>query len=280
MQVTGPQGPVMEGTASEFRFYNPDLRPVAFETFPANFSPGPHQVNLHASGLEGSVVLSWTSYSRAVPPGAYGTTANGTTDLGAGSFRYGNLPQTPVRFQAQAGTTLFFHANGSAEVALFDPQDKRIASLVMANATRAYEVPTTGDYVAVAYGEVELAADRAPSDFELHPLTVRTLKWREPMPGSSSPTGATYDQASQTFVPDGVLFDARPASDYAFFEPCLNGGWIRIWQDDVVAEWGGPVAKTRPLLLHGGEVTVESGGFGGTANCDPAAVAFFTYLRP
>lgn len=283
-----------------------------------NVRDGDLEAHIVASHFEGVLLLEAESFSRARAPADGGTVTDETP-----RFTYGVLPDQPVSFHVRPGTEwLYLFQEGdaaseaardacrdaeagageaaedetcdgpAAHVALFGPDDERVATVrVPANATIAVAVPEAGQWVAVLLeGEATLGADRAPADFELHPLDVVAVT--APSQSASGRDGE-YGQASGPLQPSGVAFrlHALDASSTGPVEPAFVLGPAQCGPSTLVAQQGGETIgawgfdPTAPedeglqatLLLDGGELTLVHADFGPT--CARQALQVDGYVR-
>lgn len=313
VKITGAGGPLLEASGSA----GPDLIPIpggnGFQTvsqvfFSENVQDARLNVTLHADDLDGVIILEALSYSRApdiIPAGARAAPENAM-------FTYGLLPDRPVRFQVHPEATelrLLAPMDGgdvpdatqqgipganttevAARVALYDTKDNKIAGLELAPG-EAIAVPVSGggDYVAVALdGAVILGADRAPADFELHPLVVQE-QYEPSQPPSQRDE---YAQSKTQVDAAGTPFRITPADivndafigvslpDVGLLLGCRPEGTMRVAQGNETLGFGGDAhSQDASVRLRNAPFTLVTDGFG--PGCGTHKGAFIeSYVRP
>ncbi len=307
VQVHGAKGLVLaaEGAGGEamplpgFPF-PPSLEEVAATFYPENLVDGRLNVTLTAEGLEGAVILESWSYSRALPlapPVA-------ALPLASPAFLYGPLPDRPVMFQVhpQAKALLLQlegnlsdgrdapARNASAEVPagsvmLFDAADRPLGVIaVPAGAVVSLPVTGGGAFVAVARsGTILLGADRAPADFELHPLET----WEDWQPPQPAGTGDEYTQATWEVPVQGVLYGVASDETYGTLPTvglfgCPGGESLALLQGNETIALvldDRDTASDAPRFLDGSPLLIRQDGFG-TADCPFDQFRLTGYLRP
>jgi hypothetical protein len=292
------------------------------DTFPENVRDGGLTAGLESSSFEGTLILEADSFSRAK---ADDGGARPTRDVPR--FTYGPLPeQQPVSFEVREGARQVYlwvergggrtstvsstftstsspssgpgspppsagdDADSRPAVALFGPQDQRIATvLVPRNETIAVPVPEAGKWVAVLLrGEATLGADAVPADFELHPL--ETAEARTP----SGPAGGNDGSYGERRVPleaRGVPFHLAVEREYpggsfvGFFDVGLTGcgssGIAALRDGETIGAWGYEgwlEPEWDPdLYLGDGLLEVVHSDYGGT--CDHLVLVVTGYTR-
>lgn len=285
------------------------------EDVPENMHGRSLSARVQSNSFEGVVVLEARSFSRAA-------LAEGDALLtdDVPRFTYGVLPDQPVGFEVRAGTTVLYLwqedpegrsdceqeatdadgtacGAGEAHVALFGPQDERIATVaVPANRTLAIPVREPGAWVAVLLdGEATLGADRVPSDFELHPLAATETT----LPAAAAGGDDEYGQDRRDLDAPGVPFRIVPTVIAATAAGVLptSPGFGLIWactysavsvllDDETIAAWGyeigrSPAMETTPidpaLLLGDGELDIAYSDFG--PSCDRNGIVVHSYER-
>lgn len=319
VELRSRAGPVLEaqepGSPFGFGFASPGgMYELPAEVHEQNVRDGRLEGLVSADHFEGVLLLEAESFSRARPPASGGVP---TTD--GVRFTYGVLPDQPVSFRVRSGADrlFLFHeltegeeacldeaedAEGreacepaEALVQLFGPRDERVATVrVPWNRTMAVPVHASGAWVAVLLaGQASLGADRAPSDFELHPLDVRAVTG--PAQAASGEDGQ-YGQATASIDPAGVAFRVTAAVESAgdVFEPgsflgaaqcgpstvaaLQDAETIGAWSDDRTfgAAWNGDDGEAS-LLLDGGKLTLVHDDFG--PSCPRTVVLVEGYVR-
>lgn len=299
---------------------SPRLVELPSEAFSENVRDGRLSAQVSAADFRGVLLLEADSFSRARPaPVDVASTDDEPT------FTYGVLPDQPVSFHVRAGTLWLYllyegDASGAAAcreaaedagadpdescgdaalVALFGPDDGRVATVrVPFNQTVAVPVPADGEWVAVLLdGEATLGADRVPSDFELHPLEVRSV--RVPADSASNTTGA-YGQAVADVTGQGAVYRLRGQWQFpgVFQAPigtspsCGPSSIVAAQAGETIGFWGfgtefdepsqgGSVEPADSLdpdsLLDGRPLTVVHDDFG--PDCERLTLVLDGYVR-
>lgn len=296
--VQGEDGVVLEASDSGGPFPAAGLGVVSFGVIPSqmrseNVRDGRLTAHVRADHFKGILLLEGESFSRARPTGVE---SEPTQDVPR--FTYGPLPNQPVSFQVRDGTTRLYLLQESepddvcsasepestdcvapmATVTIFDPEDRRLATVVVPwNTTMAVQVTVPGTYVAVLLaGQASLAADRTPADFELGPLDVKSVIAPE---GYASETPGEYGQARSEVTGQGVVFRITPQDQAStpFGLPtggpdCARTSLAVAQGGETIASWGfdqrsydfdlegTPEAASR--LLAGGPLTLVHDDFG------------------
>ncbi|HLF16324.1 MAG TPA: hypothetical protein VI796_02695, partial [Candidatus Thermoplasmatota archaeon] len=149
-------------------------------------------------------------------------------------------------------------------------------------------VDEEGTYVAYALaGNVLLGADRAPADFEMHPLQVVEDTYPHTRPGGA-PSNTNYGQATEEVSPPGVPYALRAGTTTGGFTAfptevsCTEDGLLRLTQgnETIGLQWSEadpwPVAA---LYLDGGPLAVWHDGFG-FDGCPHRALTLSFYVAP
>lgn len=273
-----------------------------------NVRDGALTVYVTATSFEGLLLLEAESFSRARP------VAGGlvpTDDVP--QFTYGELPEGPVAFEVQReARSLYFwlepvsapseeceeaanqqqaRCRGEAVVALFDPDDHRVATFTVdANDTLEYRLPEEpqGEWVAVALaGSALMGSDRIPSDFELHDLEV--VETTVPADGASDEEG-TYSEQREGVQADGVPIHVVSTIDYGVtsadnlgFLPggCDAPSLRLLLGNETVGAWGFRDFQEAGLdpdhLLADGGLAVVHGDYG--PGCQRLVLTFTAYER-
>ncbi len=296
--------------------FQPGMRFNAIDSnyfWPENARGPDVTARVEAASLDGALVLQSWSFSRALPPaGAASIAERGPVDAPASddslpasvrdgvAFTYGLIPGQPVSFQVHSDATNLYLWSEAADNAtswatIFGPDDLRLATVpVTAGARVQVPVPASGEHVIVLLeGNLTLGADRAPADFQFHPLDVRTAQ----APASPAGSGGTYGTENQTITPVGVPFRIRyvPAMGGSMGFPGLAecGGettlivrqeneTIFLWKDgyDVQGWWAAyDVAGASARLMRDDPLHLVHDGFGGGTECSHAGVAVDGYVR-
>lgn len=322
--VTGRSGLVYEyrsgGTTPFASPPNVFLQPLYGEFHEENVRDGALTARVQASDFSGVLFLEVESYSRAAP-------VDGAPVLTAATprFTYGELPDQPVSFEVRDGTrSLYLWAEGiseeerseecdepanagqprcdpdiAAHVALFDPQDRHVATLsVPGNGTLALPIDQDGSWVAVLLdGEATLGADRVPGDFELHPLDIVSVALPAEAAGEAQRSygqdrrpldapGTPFRIQSTTIQSDGATGPLDPA-DFGPFTSCDVTVLSVLRDGETIAAWGYgelrfsgtqlPRGLDPTLLLADGELEVQYADFG--RNCSRTGVLVDSYER-
>lgn len=282
------------------------LYPIPGEFTPQNVRDGSFTVTVTADDLGGAVVLEAQSYSRAPLP-AEPVAGPDPADV---PFTYGALPRSPVGFTVHDDARRIFlwqdeAAADNATVALFDADDRRIATvLVPGRGSIAVTVQGGGEHVAVLLeGDATLGADVAPSDFDLHPLERSVTVLPVAVAGSyQAPEGGRYGQGTEEAdLPTAFALRANRTSasegdefgDDAQFNPFCGthnrGRYLAIDQggEAVLAylegldegNEPGPAFMAGTRALGSGPVQVHFDGFGADG-CDRPVIDVLSYVRP
>ena len=321
--VMGESGLVLQAESPGAFASPPPIGGFGFEQVPSqafeeNVRGGRLSAQVSASDMDGVLLLEAWSYSRARPLPSDVAVASE-----APRFTYGVLPDQPVSFSVRAGTERLYLLYEGTEtdgicpesrpgvpddgetpcpdaglVALFDPDDRRVATVrVPFNQTVAVPVDREGEWVAVLLdGEATLGSDRAPADFELHPLEIRSAQLPT---DSASPQRGEYGQASAAVDGQGVLF--RIAGQYelpsvaqlpiATGPGCGPASLVAFRGGEAIGVWGidvdfasGSDAVDRPLgpldpneLLDGGPLSIVYDDFG--QDCERMTLVVQGYVR-
>lgn len=293
---------------------------IASQSFGENVRGGRLSAQVSASDFEGVLLLEAWSFSRARP---LPSTAEPTADVPR--FTYGVLPDQPVSFQVRAGTTMLYllhegqetkgicdeqDSGGSAPasdedatpcadaglVALFDPDDRRVATVrVPFNQTVGLPIDREGEWVAVLLdGEATLGSDRVPADFELHPLEIRSAQ--VPV-DAAGPRSGEYGQATASVDGQGVVFRLTGHYELPTFAqvPVITGPGcgpstlVARQGNETIGAWGfdpdfstgsleDPLGPLDPNeLLDGSPLTLLADGFG--RDCERMALIVEGYAR-
>jgi hypothetical protein len=318
IEVEGRSGVVYRASSSSSTFGGAPNLPfvtVDGEKHFENIRDGKLTAHVQASDFGGTVLLEARSFSRAVPVdgGAFASSE-------VPRFTYGLLPDQPVSFEVHrdAKRLYLWQEDGAAcskadatavdaepcadeaQVALFGPDDKRVATIaVPANGSVAVGVSEPGSWVAVLLaGEATLGADRVPGDFELHPIDVREAV----SPAQAAGSGAgNYGQdrgalqvagvpfrLTPTTIMDGATGDLPIGSPFDQISTQCEAPAVSVLRDgETIAAWGYDLGRfSRPaepsplegtLLLGDGELEVSYSDFG--PGCERLGVTVEGYAR-
>lgn len=312
--VEGDSGIVYQGAAGPeplFTGYNAEL---PGDDIPQNMQGRFLSAHVQATGFEGVIVLEVRGYSRAAPVDGH---AYPTDDVPR--FTYGVLPDQPVAFEVRADTNVVYLWQeglddrsdceqaatadgqecraGDAHVALFGPDDERIATVaVPANRTLAIPVRAPGAWVAVLLdGAVTLGADRVPSNFELHPLAASETT----LPAQAAGGDNQYGQDRRDLDVPGVPFRIVPtviaataagilptSPSFGLIGACTYSAVSILLDNETIAAWGyeiarSPAMETMPIpptmMLGDGQLEIAYSDFG--RSCDRNGVVVHSYQR-
>jgi len=255
------------------------LRDLVGVTHPQNASGLRVTGRVTYESLDGGVVLSWQSYSRA------GRTAALRPGPAAAShgFTYGVLPDDPVQFQYRASATQVRLANsgatGPARVQLWDAKDKRLGPFeIPAHGNITVAVPGGGALVAWRMnGTVELGADRAPADFDLHPLSVQQATYPTRRAGSQGAFG--FDE--QVVIPAGPVLQLADGwtAQQTMVGFCQDEAWVQVLQGNRTLGSNAAQGWSQAATFMGdGPLTVRYTG-NGDDGCDQPGVVVSWFVR-
>lgn len=233
--VRGTAGPVLEASAPGApRFFERSYT-VGSEFHGVNVRGRSFEVSVEAVHLDGVLLLESWSYSRApaplVPGGANGSAPVGD-DAGRPVFLYGDIGERPQRFEVHPqANALHATSEEDATLVLWGPDGARAGAYLVPAGTEVRIPVSGGDHVAVAWGTVALAATRAPSDLDLHPLEVVT--WGQDGFGDSDLTGLgaspPYVRHEVTLDGPGVLYRVVLHDGGGIWSGC-DEGLLRVLQ--------------------------------------------------
>lgn len=210
--------------------------PLETTTSPENASGRVLTGKVQYGQLEGALIMSWSSYSRA---GLAAVTVPAWAPPSAGdSFSYGTLGDGPLHVDVNPDATWLRLQESSdyaglgeeAVVQVWAADGKRIGPIHLTTGTDAFiPVEAGGAFVfLVLNGTVDLGADRAPSDVDQHPLALRSTVF--PRRGGG-PVGSFMEYESALEIP-GVPYAAASAQVHSDLLPtyCDDDAFIQLVQ--------------------------------------------------
>ncbi|MFO1533738.1 MAG: hypothetical protein ABR562_08635 [Thermoplasmatota archaeon] len=258
--------------------------PVPSTSYPQNASGLRLTGTVAYDGLDGGLVLTWISYSRA----GHWPRDDTSAPYAKGAFSYGKLPAGPVQAQLSGAARVMVLSDApepgadvrGAAVQVWDPQDTPLGPfLVPGSGMVGIPIKAGGDYVFVVMnGTAQLAADRAPSDFDFHPLNVA----HEIFP--RSPSGCCSRFGEQTVAVDvqGVPYHVEKSwrQPDSIAGICDDEARLQLIQGNhTVGSNGADEFASAGLFLGSGHLSLHAAGFT-SETCYEPVVQVSSYLRP
>ncbi len=236
---------------------------------------------LRYDGLDGAVIFTWTSFSRA----GHSQLVRGHDVARDDSlFSYGTLPEGPVEATVHPGASQILllgpdDEGPAAVVQVWDTDDRRLGPFeVPAGGNISIPLDGGGQYVfLVLNGTVDLAADRTPADFELHPLQVIETEYPQRRAGANGEFGVQMETMDVSGIPFALAETSlRPATLQGF---CWDDVQLQVLEEGRTIGSNGPGGWWQAAVFMGdGELVLRSTGFG-EDGCTQAAVVVSSFLR-
>ncbi|MES2153859.1 MAG: hypothetical protein V4510_01855 [bacterium] len=233
------------------------------------------------TALDGAILLTWTTYSRAGHLSAVATEPSPT------GFSYGPLGPRPLLAHVSGDAAKLTLAApdpmaGPGIVQVWDPDDHPLGPFrVPAGANVSLPVHRGGAYIfLVLNGTVELGADDAPADQSLYTLPVEAQQF--PL-RRSSVSGRFVEETQPMAVATGAVpfgLQASVISPSTAIGFCSDDVHLQVLQGNATIGSNGPGDWWQAAIFMDGQpLQIHSTGFG-EDSCEQAGVDLLSFSRP